>query len=35
MLKIALEAPLPEFSEETVQPIPAVQPEGIPRERYS
>ena len=36
VLKIALEAPLPEYSEETVQqPIPAVQPEGIPRERYS
>src|SRR5262249_14781074 len=36
VLKIALEAPLPEFPEETVQqPIPAVQPEGIPRERYS
>jgi ATP-dependent Lon protease len=36
VLKIALEGPLPEYSEETVQqPIPAVQPEGIPRERYS
>ncbi|HKV91805.1 MAG TPA: endopeptidase La [Candidatus Angelobacter sp.] len=35
VLKIALEKPLPEFSEETAQPIPApaVQPE-ISRERY-
>jgi ATP-dependent Lon protease len=35
VLKIALERPLPEFSEETAQPIPApaVQPE-ISRERY-
>jgi ATP-dependent Lon protease len=36
VLKIALESPLPEFPEEAAQqPIPAVQPEGIPRERYS
>ena len=33
VLKFALERPLPEISEETVQPIPAVQPE-ISRERY-
>ncbi len=35
VLKIALETPLPDFSEETAQPIPApaVQPE-ISRERY-
>jgi ATP-dependent Lon protease len=33
VLKIALEKPLPEFGEEPVQPIPAVQPE-ISRERY-
>ena len=32
VLMIALEAPLPEFTEETAQqPIPAVPPEGIPR----
>jgi ATP-dependent Lon protease len=34
VLKIALERPIPELSEETVQPIPTVPPEGIPRERY-
>jgi hypothetical protein len=35
VLKIALEKPLPEITEETAQPIPApaVQPE-ISRERY-
>jgi ATP-dependent Lon protease len=33
VLKFALERPLPEVSEETVQPIPTVQPE-ISRERY-
>jgi ATP-dependent Lon protease len=33
VLKIALERPLPELGAETVQPIPAVQPE-ISRERY-
>ena len=34
VLKIALEHPLPEFTEETAQlPAPAVQPE-ISRERY-
>ncbi|HEY6271465.1 MAG TPA: endopeptidase La [Terriglobales bacterium] len=36
VLKIALEAPLPEFHEEPVQqPIPAVPTEGITQERYS
>jgi ATP-dependent Lon protease len=34
VLKIALERPIPEVAEETVQPIPTVPPEGIPRERY-
>ena len=33
VLHFALEHPLPEFPEETVQPIPAVQPD-IARERY-
>src|ERR1041385_5704899 len=33
VLKVALEKPLPEITEETTQPIPAVQPE-ISRERY-
>jgi len=34
VLKFALERPLPEYTEEGAQPIPAVQPEGISRERY-
>ncbi|HEX7285198.1 MAG TPA: endopeptidase La, partial [Candidatus Angelobacter sp.] len=34
VLKVALEHPLPEVPEEPVQPIPAVPPEGISRERY-
>ena len=34
VLKYALEQPLPEITEEAVQPIPAVPPEGISRERY-
>jgi ATP-dependent Lon protease len=33
VLKIALETPLPDYHEETVQPIPT-PPEGISRERY-
>ena len=33
VLKVALERPLPDYPEETTQPIPAVQPE-ISRERY-
>jgi ATP-dependent Lon protease len=33
VLKVALETPLPDYPEETVQPIPTV-PEGISRERY-
>jgi ATP-dependent Lon protease len=33
VLKFALETPLPDFTEETVQPIPT-PPEGISRERY-
>jgi len=34
VLKFALESPLPEYTEEGAPPIPAVQPEGISRERY-
>ena len=33
VLKVALETPLPDFQEETVQPIPTPT-EGISRERY-